>query len=58
MMFPKYNTNTGGECLCDSCIHNDLWLINCEPTVMCRKDQELHYNVGICKDFMRVNDNG
>lgn len=48
MMFNKDNTNTGGECLCKSCVFGVPMPDN---KYSCLMDYDKHINVGVCRDY-------
>lgn len=54
MLFPKNNSNSGGECLCHSCVYG-LKKAN-KNEYYCKRTFEEVYNVGVCnkyEDFKR-----
>ena len=57
MSFPyKDNTNTGGECLCESCIFSGA---NKNTYYICNRENSFHANVGICNKYQeRTKNNG
>ena len=50
-MFPKDNTNTGGECLCESCRFGYKTV---QDDYCCIWDRQVRQNVGVCKDYEGV----
>ena len=56
MAFPfKDYTNTGGDMLCEDCIHCDLFILGRELACTCGKDGKVYFEVGICNQFEGVN---
>lgn len=56
MMFPKSNTQTGGESLCKSC----KWSVPIPGNAnknLCFLSDDLLTNVGVCKDYETYKDN-
>lgn len=53
MMFDKDNTNTGGECLCDSCV---FALSLPKDKYSCLIDNKDHKKVGVCKYYSHFNE--
>ena len=53
MMFDKDNTNTGGECLCASCVFS---MTSPKDMYYCAIDDKNHKKVGICKYYSYFNE--
>ena len=62
MAFPyKDDTSTGGACLCEDCAFCDNHILKGYYKVHlihCRLSNSYYHDVGICKDFMRGDNNG
>lgn len=59
MIFDKNNSNTGGKCLCDSCLHAQEYKVKSKKVEMfiyCRKWQATVENVGVCKYYEDIED--
>lgn len=56
MMFPKDNSNSGGEPLCKSCrwgepVYIGVHRTEAKLTYICIREQKEYKNVGVCKDY-------
>ena len=56
MMFPKSNTQTGGESLCKSCRYS-LPVPGDTSKNFCLWSDDVLTNVGVCKDYETYQDN-
>lgn len=54
MMFSKENSNTGGECLCETCLYcsRHVRVRNSDIMTECKKFKDIYFNVGVCKDYV------
>ena len=54
MMFGKDYSNTGGECLCETCLYciRHVHILNGDAMAECKKFKDIYVNVGVCKDYV------
>lgn len=53
-MFSKENSNTGGECLCETCLYcsRHVRVRNSDTMAECKKFKDIYFNVGVCKHYV------
>lgn len=54
-MFGKDYSNTGGECLCETCLYCIRHVhipLNGDAMSECKKFKDIYVNVGVCKDYV------